>query len=259
MPNARPPIPQQPTLTSFAIGMVGLGILALIYRDFALVWQPVPAWVPARAAIAVTTASSCSSAASACSSGQLQNCPRKSSSPTSSPGPCSNSLTSSPPRPTRPHLHDQRPWRPPRPHSLRPLGHPRRPLPLRLCRRHRRLHPRVAPLPSLLRLPHRRRPHRQRTRRPLRHLPPRRRLGRIRHARPLHPRHLGPRHRRRPRHPTPLDRLFHLLGHHRRRSRSRPEHPTHTPRRIKFLSPRTSHQIAAARTVNIAQNNHVHL
>jgi uncharacterized membrane protein len=43
---------QQPALTLFVIGLVGLGILALHYRDFALVWQPVPAWVPAHAAIA---------------------------------------------------------------------------------------------------------------------------------------------------------------------------------------------------------------
>jgi uncharacterized membrane protein len=43
---------QQPALTAFAIGMVGLGILALIYGDFAMVWQPVPDWVPARTALA---------------------------------------------------------------------------------------------------------------------------------------------------------------------------------------------------------------
>ena len=58
MPNPRPPIlqpTQHPSQTLFAIGMVGLGILALIYRDFALVWQPVPAWVPGRATIAVAT------------------------------------------------------------------------------------------------------------------------------------------------------------------------------------------------------------
>jgi uncharacterized membrane protein len=42
----------QPALTLFAVGMIGLGILALIYGDFALVWQPVAAWVPARTALA---------------------------------------------------------------------------------------------------------------------------------------------------------------------------------------------------------------
>jgi uncharacterized membrane protein len=43
---------QQPAVTFFAIGMIGLGVLALIYGDFALVWQPVPPWVPARTALA---------------------------------------------------------------------------------------------------------------------------------------------------------------------------------------------------------------
>jgi len=43
---------QQPALTIFAIGMIGLGILALIYRDFALVWQPVAPWVPGRTILA---------------------------------------------------------------------------------------------------------------------------------------------------------------------------------------------------------------
>jgi uncharacterized membrane protein len=42
----------QPALTLFAIGMIGLGILALVYGDFALVWQPVAAWVPGRTALA---------------------------------------------------------------------------------------------------------------------------------------------------------------------------------------------------------------
>jgi uncharacterized membrane protein len=42
----------QPALTLFVIGLIGLGVLALHYRDFALVWQPVPAWVPVHAAVA---------------------------------------------------------------------------------------------------------------------------------------------------------------------------------------------------------------
>jgi uncharacterized membrane protein len=43
---------QQPALTLFAPGLIGLGILALIYGDFALVWQPVAAWVPGRTVLA---------------------------------------------------------------------------------------------------------------------------------------------------------------------------------------------------------------
>jgi uncharacterized membrane protein len=43
---------QQPALTLFAVGMIGLGILALVYGDFALVWQPVAPWVPGRTALA---------------------------------------------------------------------------------------------------------------------------------------------------------------------------------------------------------------
>jgi uncharacterized membrane protein len=46
---------QQPALTLFVIGLLGLGVLALHYRDFALVWQPVPVWVPAHAAVACAT------------------------------------------------------------------------------------------------------------------------------------------------------------------------------------------------------------
>ena len=36
----------------FALGMVGLGILGLTSGDFALQWQPVPAWVPGREGLA---------------------------------------------------------------------------------------------------------------------------------------------------------------------------------------------------------------
>lgn len=37
---------------AFAPGLIGLGILSLVYGDFALQWQPVPAWVPARTPLA---------------------------------------------------------------------------------------------------------------------------------------------------------------------------------------------------------------
>src|SRR6266852_5843581 len=43
---------QQPALTPFAVGMIGLGILALVYGDFALVWQPVAPWIPGRTVLA---------------------------------------------------------------------------------------------------------------------------------------------------------------------------------------------------------------
>lgn len=44
--------PEQLALTLFGIGLVGLAIVALMYGDVALVWQPVPAWVPGRTALA---------------------------------------------------------------------------------------------------------------------------------------------------------------------------------------------------------------
>jgi uncharacterized membrane protein YphA (DoxX/SURF4 family) len=42
----------QPAVSLFAIGLLGLGVLALVYHDFALVWQPVAPWVPGRTALA---------------------------------------------------------------------------------------------------------------------------------------------------------------------------------------------------------------
>ena len=38
-----------------ALGMIGLGALSLIYRDFALQWQPVPDWVGARQILAMVS------------------------------------------------------------------------------------------------------------------------------------------------------------------------------------------------------------
>jgi len=42
-------------LCFFVAGLIGLGVIALVAGDFALVWQPVPDWVPARRAIAYGT------------------------------------------------------------------------------------------------------------------------------------------------------------------------------------------------------------
>ena len=46
---------QQPGLCLFVAGLIGLGIIGVIVRDFAMVWQPVPEWVPARHAVAIGT------------------------------------------------------------------------------------------------------------------------------------------------------------------------------------------------------------
>jgi uncharacterized membrane protein len=42
----------EPALFLFAIALIGLGILALVYGDFAMVWQPVAPWIPGRTALA---------------------------------------------------------------------------------------------------------------------------------------------------------------------------------------------------------------
>lgn len=46
---------QQPALILFAIGLIGLGVIALVVGDFAMVWQPVAPWMPGRTALAYLT------------------------------------------------------------------------------------------------------------------------------------------------------------------------------------------------------------
>src|SRR5690349_4154251 len=48
--------PSRVGITVFAVGLIGLGILGLIYGDFALVWQTVPRRVPSREALAYACA-----------------------------------------------------------------------------------------------------------------------------------------------------------------------------------------------------------
>jgi len=43
----------KPAVALYAIGLLGLGGLALVFHDFALVWQPVAPWVPGRTALAL--------------------------------------------------------------------------------------------------------------------------------------------------------------------------------------------------------------
>lgn len=43
---------QQPAVWLFAIGMMGLGVLGLVLGDFAMQWQPVAPWFPARTFLA---------------------------------------------------------------------------------------------------------------------------------------------------------------------------------------------------------------
>lgn len=42
----------RPGVAALAAGMIGLGVLGLANGDFAMVWQPVPSWVPWREALA---------------------------------------------------------------------------------------------------------------------------------------------------------------------------------------------------------------
>ncbi len=46
---------QQPALILFAIGLIGLGVIALVVGDFAMVWQPVAPWMPGRTVLAYVT------------------------------------------------------------------------------------------------------------------------------------------------------------------------------------------------------------
>jgi len=48
---------QQPAVSLLAIGLIGLGVLSVVYRDFAYTWQPVPAFHPGREALAVVSGS----------------------------------------------------------------------------------------------------------------------------------------------------------------------------------------------------------
>ena len=41
---------------SFALALIGLGVLGVVFADFAMQWQPVPDWLPARHAIAYLSA-----------------------------------------------------------------------------------------------------------------------------------------------------------------------------------------------------------
>src|SRR5512140_2928435 len=43
---------EKAAVAAFSIGMIGLGTLAIVYGDFALVWQPVPTWIPGRSILA---------------------------------------------------------------------------------------------------------------------------------------------------------------------------------------------------------------
>ena len=46
---------EQPALSLFAIGLISLGVVGVVSHDFAMVWQPVADWFPARPLIAECT------------------------------------------------------------------------------------------------------------------------------------------------------------------------------------------------------------
>ncbi len=55
-PRSMLQVEQQPSLGLLAIGLIGLGVVGLCVGDFAMVWQPVAPWFPARTALAYVAA-----------------------------------------------------------------------------------------------------------------------------------------------------------------------------------------------------------
>lgn len=51
--------------TVLGLGALGLGVISLLYGDFAITWQPVPDWVPLRAALAYASGGLLSAAGAA--------------------------------------------------------------------------------------------------------------------------------------------------------------------------------------------------
>lgn len=47
---------KRPGSAIFALATCGLGVLGLVYGDFALQWQPVPDWLPWRHGVAYVSA-----------------------------------------------------------------------------------------------------------------------------------------------------------------------------------------------------------
>lgn len=51
--------------TVLGLGALGLGVISLLYGDFAITWQPVPDWAPLRAALAYASGASLTAAGAA--------------------------------------------------------------------------------------------------------------------------------------------------------------------------------------------------